>query len=305
MSGQVRGREKAVPEANHAIADSMKIGKLVIDPVSDGRVICPPDFLYPDVPPEHWEAFRNVLQGERMDIVNELGGFLIRGGDSVVLVDLGFGPAQMGEGWVTGSFIDSLKELGVKPEDVTDLILSHLHFDHIGWISVDGVPVFANARVYCDARDWNHFTSDYEPEPVELELPDGMLAEQKLAPIEDRIELWSEPGEILAGITVVDAAGHTPGHCVVVISSEGEKAMLATDVAHHQAELLRPDWQSVTDHDHERARASREAVVAELAETGMPFAASHFRNWEWARIVRDDDGAYHWQRLADGLMVPG
>lgn len=281
----------------------MKVGNLTVDVVWDGRFSCPPDQLYPDVPRARWRPFAPLLEEDGSTLVNELGGFLVRGEGSVVLVDLGFGPVQVGEGWITGRFLDSLAALGVAAASVTDIVFSHLHFDHIGWASVNGVPTFPNARLHCDARDWAHFTSGYEPAPVELGLPAEMLPEHKLRPVVDRIEMWEECGEILPGIEAVDAAGHSPGHCMVAIADQGEKALLIADVAHHQAELLAPDWPGMGDQEPDRARACRDALVRELVETGTPFVASHFGGFDWGRMRRAPDGSYAWERIADGLTV--
>jgi glyoxylase-like metal-dependent hydrolase (beta-lactamase superfamily II) len=270
----------------------MKVGELTVDAVRDGRFACPIEFEYPDEDPARFEAYRHLLEGGT-DVVNELGGFLIRGAGRVVLVDLGFGPAKA-EGWDAGEFMHSLDALGVKPEDVTDVVFTHLHFDHIGWTSVGGQIMFPNATHHAPAADWPHFTVDYEPRPEELEFPDEMLPENKLAPIADSIVLWSEPGEIIPGVEVISTPGHTPGHSGLIISSNGESVLLAGDIAHHQAEFVEEGWQGVADIDEDMARRSRRALAERLAESGMPFVAAHFRNSEWGRVVRTGSG-YAWE----------
>ena len=90
-----------------------------------------------------------------------LGGFLVRTGERVVLVDTGIG-ALDAAGLRGGEFLDNLAALGVSPADVTDVLLTHLHFDHVGWATRHGEIVFPNATYRCDARDWSHFVG---PDP--------------------------------------------------------------------------------------------------------------------------------------------
>jgi glyoxylase-like metal-dependent hydrolase (beta-lactamase superfamily II) len=266
----------------------MKVGALTVDAVRDGGFLCPVDFEYPDVEASRWEPYRDLL-ADGTNVVNQFGGFLVRGAGYVALIDLGFGPAKVPD-WKSGELLDSLAELGVKPEDVTDVLFTHLHFDHIGWASVGGKPTFINATYRCHAKDWPHFMDGYEPRPEELTFPEEMLPKNKLAPVADRMETWSGAAEVLPGIHVLETPGHSPGHCCFRITSESEAVILAGDIAHHQAELVEPDWQGVADEDEELARRSRRNLAEHLAATGTPFVPAHFRDFEWGRLTRTDAG---------------
>jgi glyoxylase-like metal-dependent hydrolase (beta-lactamase superfamily II) len=272
----------------------MKIGDLTVDPVLDGQFLISREFVYPNKAPERWKRYEHLLDGGT-HVVNQLGGYLVRGNDFVALVDLGFGSALV-PGWEAGEFLDSLKALGVKPEDVTDVLFTHLHFDHIGWAAVGGDPVFANATHRCHARDWRHFTSPDHRDLVEMlgpgadRYPDEMLTPKKLGPIAHLVETWSEAASIMPGVDALEAPGHSPGTTAMKLSSNGESALLIGDIAHHQSELIEPDWPGIGDIDAVLAKKSRDAVAQELADTGMPFAAAHFRGFEWGRLVRDDSG---------------
>jgi len=70
-----------------------------------------------------------------------------------------------------GAMLNNLAALGVQPEQVTDVIFTHLHFDHVGWASADGVRVFPNAVYRCDARDWEHFRDTSACGPLFRRLP--------------------------------------------------------------------------------------------------------------------------------------
>ena len=114
-----------------------------------------------------------------------LGGFLVRTRDRVVLIDTGVGDLHR-DPFHGGRLLEGLAAEGISPPDVTDVILTHLHFDHVGWTTRRGEIVFPNATYRCDQRDWAHFVG---PDPG---------ATRKLAPIEDRVEPWDGSGPLLA-----------------------------------------------------------------------------------------------------------
>ena len=102
-----------------------------------------------------------------------IGGFLIRSAERVAIVDAGVGQSPLPL-LICGAFLESLASHGVTPDEVTDVIFTHLHFDHIGWASRDGVPVFPNATYRCDARDWEYFVdppAELSAQPVDEDNP--------------------------------------------------------------------------------------------------------------------------------------
>jgi glyoxylase-like metal-dependent hydrolase (beta-lactamase superfamily II) len=280
----------------------MQIGSTRIDAVLDGEFVLDREIPYPGVDPARWLDYEPLLRGGR-EVVNQLGGYLVRSDDHITLVDLGFGPTQVPT-WESGKFLDSLAGLGVKPEDVTEVLLTHLHFDHIGWAAVNGEPVFPNATHRCHARDWAHFTSpDFEDNPLMFGPESGldawpaeMATGGKLLAIEHLMEFWTGNGELTRGIEVVEFPGHTPGTTAVKITSGGESAMLIGDIAHHQAELVEPDIHFIVDLAPDESAASQERLLTSLVDTGIPVAGAHFRGFEWGQIVRGGSG-YAWSRL--------
>ncbi|WP_220386372.1 MBL fold metallo-hydrolase [Frankia sp. ArI3] len=177
----------------------MKVGDLNVQPVWDGDArVRARDVLTPPGGDEaHWEC-----NAEHFTAAGEfemaLGGFLIRTGDQVVLVDAGLGPLSA-RGFHGGHLLDSLTALGVRPADVTDVLLTHLHGDHTGWTALEDRPVFPNATYRCHAADWHHF--------VDGPQPDRRTA-AKLAPITGQVELFDTDLTLAPGID----ARHTPGH---------------------------------------------------------------------------------------------
>ena len=251
----------------------MQVGNLRIDPVIDGVGRFQPTRAFRGTTPEQWEPHRDLLDADGL-LGFSMGGFLVRGADHVTLVDLGLGPRSF-LGIDGGAFLDQLRQLGVEPDQVTDVVFTHLHFDHIGWARhPDGTAVFPQATYRCAAADWSHFMVDHQEQETEL-----------LAPIADRFEQWTGSGPLLAGLDTLEAPGHTPGSTVIVVSDGVERAMLLGDVVHCPIELVDDEWQAMFDVDPELAQRTRVALNRELEGSDIPVAAAHFPGLEFGRLL--------------------
>lgn len=255
---------------------SMRVGALEVAPVHDGQAIVPARTMLarpgPDGDP--WAAHRQFLTDDgKLELT--IGGFLVRGGGRTVLIDAGVGRFDNGT-FRGGALLESLASLGVAPADVTDVIFTHLHFDHVGWATSKGAVVFEQATYRCHESDWRHFVSG--PEATEG-------AVRKLSPLEGRLEPFSGNGPLLPGIDIRHAPGHTPGSAVVVISSGADRAMLLGDAVHCPVELIEDDWEMVHDVDRDLAARTREALARELEGTDIPVAAAHFPGMRFGRVL--------------------
>lgn len=219
-----------------------------------------------------WEPHRMLLDEDGM-LTLALGGFLVRSADRLALIDTGLGPLDVGS-IRGGALITELAALGVHPGDITDVILTHLHFDHVGWTTQKGVVTFENATYRCDRRDWEHFVE-----------PGNPGATRKLRPLESRLETWDGSGALLPGIDTMAAPGHTPGSTILVISSGAERAMLLGDVVHCAVELLDDEWAGMGDVDPDMALRTRTALARELEGSDIPAAASHFPGMQFGRLL--------------------
>ena len=184
-----------------------------------------------------------------------------------------------------GDLPDSLAALGVRADDVTDVIFTHLHFDHIGWASADGAPFFPNATYRCAAADLDYFLAGPDEEQFTSALFYAATARERLAPVLDRIETWAADRALLPGIDVRLAPGHTPGSSVIVLSDGNERALLLGDMVHCPLELMDDDFNLLADHDQELANRVREAYARELEGTGTLAAAAHFPGLRFGRLL--------------------
>jgi glyoxylase-like metal-dependent hydrolase (beta-lactamase superfamily II) len=181
-------------------------------------------------------------------------------------------------------FLTRLADHGVTPEDVDLVVCTHLHFDHVGWNTRwDGsrwVPTFQRARYLVAATEWDHWVA---------RPSHGYVFADSLTPIAeagllDRVEL---PHALTAEVTLVAAPGHTPGHAVITVASEGARAIITGDALHHPCQVARPDWTSPADSDRAAAQATREALLADLRASGGLLIGTHFARPCAGRIVAD------------------
>jgi glyoxylase-like metal-dependent hydrolase (beta-lactamase superfamily II) len=276
----------------------LKVGTIEILPVIDGTHSVPLSRTFatfgagPDGqdPEKAWEAHRYLLDDDG-EIETSLGGFLIRGADQrMTLVDLGLGEHEV-MGATAGGMLQSLAQLGVQPEDITDVVFTHLHIDHIGWASKNGEVVFPNATYRCAAADWEYFVTNVsdasaaDDPNVARSHPVFELGRQLLLPASDRLETWSADGTILPGVDAICIPGHTPGSTILVVSDGSQRAMLLGDVVHCAVQLLDDEWNTFGDVDPIRAKQARNALVRELEGEDTPVAAAHFPGLQFGRIL--------------------
>jgi glyoxylase-like metal-dependent hydrolase (beta-lactamase superfamily II) len=252
----------------------MKIGDLEIVPVVDGtgrenarEVLSVPGG-------DRWACHPEALDAHG-DLELTLGGFLLRTGDRTVLVDAGVGRIH-NDHYAGGGFLDALAATGTAPEDVTDVVFTHLHFDHVGWATSKGEVVFPRATYRVHEADWAHFVDAADADPG---------AVRKLAPLRERLETFDAEHTVAPGLDARPTPGHTPGSTSYVVSSRGQRALLIGDVAHSVVELAEPDWQATFDIDPAAAQAMRNRIVDEVTDTDDLVAAAHFPGLAFGRIV--------------------
>ncbi|HEV3365760.1 MAG TPA: MBL fold metallo-hydrolase, partial [Acidimicrobiia bacterium] len=170
--------------------------------------------------------------------------------------------------------------------DVTDVLFTHLHIDHVGWASVGGVPQFPNATLWCSTADLDHFVTRRNDPP----------SYQRLDPCHHQLETF-EDSRAPSAISFVAAPGHTPGSTIIVISGPAERAVLLGDVVHSPVQLLEPEWNTIWDVDPTLARRTRQRVVAELDDEPSPaLGAGHFPELRFGRLLVRD-GRRHWSTM--------
>lgn len=255
----------------------MRIGAVEILPVRDGtgREVASEVLSRPGVPADRaWSCHAEQLDADG-GLHLPLGGFLVRTGDRTVLVDVGVGGIDNGK-YSGGEYLDSLRGHGVAPEDVTDVVFTHLHFDHVGWATRQGEVVFPRATYRVHADDWAHFVDSADADPG---------AVRKLTPLQSRLETFTDDVSLAPGLSTRHTPGHTPGSTVYVVSDGDERALLLGDVVHSVVELAERDWEAVFDVDPAAASAVRNAIADEVADTADLVVGAHFPDLRFGRVV--------------------
>jgi glyoxylase-like metal-dependent hydrolase (beta-lactamase superfamily II) len=199
---------------------------------------------------------------------------IVNTGSELVLFDTGNGengfvPRPAG-GWLA----KELAPAGFKPEDITVVVLSHGHPDHVGGLMEAGRPLFPNARYVIGQVEYDFWAPEGK-HTGDLEKFASVFRTNTKA-IADKFTFLKPGDDVVPGIRAVEAYGHTPGHLNFHIESEGKAIYFWGDCAHHQvASLARPDWHCVFDTDKEQAAATRKRVFDMLATDRLPIVGYH------------------------------
>jgi glyoxylase-like metal-dependent hydrolase (beta-lactamase superfamily II) len=274
----------AAARAASGASTELRIGRHRLIAISDGFFEVGPDFLGT---PEHPTAGHDALRNDDGEVAVPLGCFVIPGA-SHTLIDLGLG-AHAREGWdvaVSGGRLPSrLGELGIRREEVGTIALSHLHFDHVGWLcDVDAEPFFPAATVYVAAADWRYFIDGQPNLPLDPAVRTALLALAERG----KVELLDDDREIVPGLTRLAAPGHTPGHSLYAITDGEERALVLGDAIACPAQLTGPDWSLASDVDPKLATATRERWFGEMETSGATAVGCHFPELRAGRILAGD-----------------
>jgi glyoxylase-like metal-dependent hydrolase (beta-lactamase superfamily II) len=261
---------------------SLRIGAIDVIPIFDGTSREPLATVVTRDDEAEWDCPAQPLDAEGR-IAVDIGVFLVRTGDRTILVDAGIGTIN-NDRYEGGALPENLRRAGADFSDVTDVIFSHLHFDHVGWATQQGVVMFPNATYRAHAADWEHFVSGPAADP---------RAVKKLSPIAPQLETFASDCALAPGLTARHAPGHTPGSTIFVVEDGGERAWLLGDLAHTVAELTDPAWQGVYDLDRRQASQVRDQIAAEVAEAGDAFASPHFPGLPFGRLVVRDGRRFY------------
>jgi glyoxylase-like metal-dependent hydrolase (beta-lactamase superfamily II) len=277
---------------------TIRIGQVEITALCDVATTFPrrlPD-AFPETPTQAWEEFRprypEAFIGEDGWLFH-VHCYLVRGEGRTVLVDTGIGPpATIAAGWVgiPGRLPEELAEVGVDPTEVDLVVLTHLHLDHIGWgvqrDSSPPTPFFPKARYVVHRLDIDMFREFGDEE-------DLAAFDQQIVPLDRSGALDAVEGtqEVMPGVQVVPAPGHTPGHQCVVVESGEDRALLSGDLTNHPAQVTEPRWPSGGDMDRSRAAETRAEWLDRVESEGMTLSTAHYP-MPFARLLREDGRRY-------------
>ena len=190
----------------------------------------------------------------------------------------------------------ALAAAGIAPDQIDTVVLTHMHGDHIGGlIAADGVtPTFANARYLTGAVEHNYWSGAAN---------EGF--DKNVKPLNDKITFLDDGGAVVPGITGMNAFGHSPGHMVYHVESEGQRLMITADTANHYVwSLQKPDWEVRFDADKPAAAAVRKRVFGMIAADRIPFIGYHMP-FPGIGFVEPRDDGFRFVPASYQLMLNG
>lgn len=249
------------------------------------------------------QFFNNVPEEQVKQVLRERGMptdhiytpytyLYVNTGEHQVLVDMGAGHTFP----TTGRLVQNMKAAGIEPGDIDTVFITHAHPDHIGGtLDDEGKSVYPNARYFIWKGEWEFWFSDAAFEKT-MELFVNM-AREKLGPVKDRMNLVDRESEVLPGIHVIPAPGHTPGHMVVSFSSGDEQLFYIGDTVLHPLHLEYPDWLPVYDILPDKAAVSKRRIFDLVAEKKVLVVGQHFPPFpSLGHVAKKGDG-WLWQPI--------
>ncbi|GAA0302416.1 MBL fold metallo-hydrolase [Rhodovulum strictum] len=181
---------------------------------------------------------------------------VVNTGSELILFDTGLNP----EG-ITGA----LAAAGYSADQVDKVVITHMHGDHVGGLMGAGGETFGNAAYYTGQVEFDAWNTAGDEN-----------FEAKVRPLAEKMTFLDDGGSPASGITAMAAFGHTPGHMVYMLESEGRQIVIAADFANHYVwSVGHPDWEVRFDRDKEAAAATRRRLLGMMAADGVPFIGYH------------------------------
>ncbi len=251
-----------------------KLGSFEVVVVKDGAMPsgAPGETFGTDQSPETVGELldRNFLPKDRF--VNSFSPVLVNTGSDVVLFDTGLGEGARAKGG--GRLVEGLASAGYKPKDVSIVVLTHMHGDHIGGLMEGGKPAFPNARYVTGRTEYDFWVDSARVGTPAENGHKGVLA--NVQPLAEKTTFVEDGASVVTGITAEAAFGHSPGHMIYRLESEGRQLLLTADTANHFVlSLQRPDWEVKFDMDKAVAAATRKRVFDMVAADRLAFLGYH------------------------------
>jgi len=276
---------------------ALKVGDIDVLVVSDGVLPLPTQMLGHNVSAaERAPWFKEMyLPPDALDWA--LNVMVVRSGDRNILIDAGLGMDPDLNLPRAGQLIRRLGASGINLGEITDVVITHLHMDHIGGLLVDGVKeqLHPQLRIHVAAAEVDFWKApDFTRTNMPPGFPDALRATAThfLAEYGSYVRTFDEVHEIAPGVTAHRTGGHTPGHSVVRLDSNGEALTFAGD-AIFAVGFEQPNWHNGFEHDPEGAAQVRITLLNELAGTGEMLVATHLPFPSVGRVSADGD-VFRW-----------
>ena len=276
---------------------ALKVGEIDVMVVSDGVLSLPGAMLGHNVDPAVRGAWleNNFLPPDVLEWA--LNVVVVKSGDRTILIDAGLGADPDLNLPRAGRLIQRLEAAGIDLTSVTDVVLTHLHMDHIGGLLVGGVRdrLRPDLRIHLAAAEAEFWASpDFSRVSMPPGFPDALrrAAKRFLNEYGSQLRPFETEYEVAPGLLVHRTGGHTPGHSVVRLASRGDRLTFAGDAV-FQVGFEHPDWFNGFEHDPEEAARVRVSLLRELAANRESLVATHLSFPSVCHVAVDGD-VFRW-----------
>jgi glyoxylase-like metal-dependent hydrolase (beta-lactamase superfamily II) len=286
-----QGTEELVPSRY-----ALQVGEIDVLVVSDGVLPLPTKTMATNVDPADLANWLDQMFMPRDAFDWPLNVLVVRSGEQTILVDSGLG-SQFPDFPRAGQFPLRLAAAGIDLASVTDVVITHMHMDHVGGLLVDGVKerLRPDVRIHVAAAEVEFWASpDFSHTSMPSPVPDVLrsTATRFLNEYHNQLRIFEDQYEVAPGVVVRLTGGHTPGHSVVDLTSGGERLTFAGD-AMFPVGFDHPEWHNGFEHDPEESARVRVRLFRELAESGGLLVATHLPFPSVGRVAVDGD-VFRW-----------
>jgi glyoxylase-like metal-dependent hydrolase (beta-lactamase superfamily II) len=273
-----------------------QVGDIQATVLSDGLLSGPPSVYAGNAPEaELREVLRRAFLPTDAMTLN-LNTLLIEIGGLRILIEAGAAQTMGPNG---GRLFDNLATIGLRPEDIDVVVISHTHPDHVGNLrAADGGKAFPRAVVYVPEADWTFFVQSdpdlsYLPVNPDFRRRFGEAIKRSVEPIARDVVLYQAGAEIVPGLTTLPAHGHTPGMVSFLVHSGADQLLLTADLAYHPVVNVDRPWSPGPDRDKDAALQSRRRIFDQAAADRLLVLGFHYPFPGLGRMLKTD-GGYAW-----------
>jgi glyoxylase-like metal-dependent hydrolase (beta-lactamase superfamily II) len=270
----------------------MMLGDFEVTVVSDGTVDLPVDKLLNESAEQTDAALKKSYLGSPLELSDNT--FLINTGSRLVLVDTGAGTLL---GPTLGKLISNMRAAGYAPEQVDDVLLTHMHPDHVGGLMLNGQRAFPNAIVHANKHEAEYWLSKANLNKAPKDSKgffQGAMASVQPYVDAGKFKSFTENGEIVPGVSSVAIPGHTVGHTAYLVQSNGHELLLVGDSIHvAPVQFKNPTVTIAFDTNPTEAADSRSKIFARAYQDGAIIGADHQPFPGLGHVVADEN-AWQW-----------